>query len=295
MAHRPRLPAAGAVSHVLRYEGTPGLWHLLLMPLARGGFPYGWFNYFSAAIAVGGVGVFLARSPLPRWMTALVPFTYFLAYQYAVVARQYVLLAPLLFLIAWNMYRDRGRRPLLLAGLLALLAHTSVHGLALAAAMALGWLADAARSWPAWNAALRRRHMAAGVLLLAAAAAAIVVLWPAADNAVKPWGGLTVAHPLLRTSGAIMKPCRYNTGRHRRTADRNRARGSIRRACCRSFSAARWPRWPCSSWYALADHHTGILLLYWLFCLWLSFDRRPQWERVARRQAGGRCCRPCMR
>lgn len=276
-------PLPALLTHVLRYEGTPGLWHVLLMPFARPGFPYAWFNYLSAAIAVGGVGLFLAYSPLPRWMTALLPFTYFLAYQYAVVARQYVLLAPLLFLIACA-YRGKDRRPLLLAGLLALLAHTSVYGLMLAAAIALGHFADMLRQWQAWGAAQRWRHLAGGVLLIVAAAAALAVIWPAADNRIKPWGGLIFAHPLLRT-GAALDEAWFSQPAATAVLLLVSCAWFYQTGVLLTFLGGLLGTTVLFVVIRVADHHTGIALVYWLFCLWLSFDRRPQWEPTARAPA----------
>jgi hypothetical protein len=43
--------------HKLRYEGTPGLWHLLLAPLAKAGLPYFTLQLVAAAAAVTGAAL----------------------------------------------------------------------------------------------------------------------------------------------------------------------------------------------------------------------------------------------
>src|SRR4051812_43464628 len=49
--------------HYLRYEGSPGLWHLILYVPAKLGMPYFTINVISAVISAGGVWLFVFRSP----------------------------------------------------------------------------------------------------------------------------------------------------------------------------------------------------------------------------------------
>jgi hypothetical protein len=115
----------------LRYEGSPGLWHLLLWLLVRLHVSYTGMHWVCGLIAFGGISVLVLCSPFPRWIKLVLPFTYFLAFQYAVVARNYVLVPLLLFSIAalWK------RSPILVAFLLGLLANIAGH----AAAIAIGF------------------------------------------------------------------------------------------------------------------------------------------------------------
>src|SRR6201999_4675224 len=64
------------------------------------------------------------------------PFTYFLAYQYAAVARSYILFAPILFVIAW-LWPRRREHPFLLPLLFGLLANISLHGFAMASGLGI--------------------------------------------------------------------------------------------------------------------------------------------------------------
>jgi hypothetical protein len=111
----------------LRREGHPALWYLILWVATRLHLSYTLFNWLSAAIATLGIYVLLRLSPFPFYLRALLPFTFFLGYQYSVVARSYVLFPVLGFLVA-HVYREQPPRPLLMAVLLALLANVSVHG-----------------------------------------------------------------------------------------------------------------------------------------------------------------------
>jgi hypothetical protein len=112
----------------IHYEFSPGLWHALLWVLVRLHIGYAGLPWITGAIALSGLYLVLFASPLPLALRLLLPFTYFFAFQYAVVARSYVLFAPLLFLLAtiWN---RRERHPILTALLLGLLANVSAHGL----------------------------------------------------------------------------------------------------------------------------------------------------------------------
>ncbi len=83
---------------------------------------------------------FCASRHFPFYLRAVLPFTFFLGYQYSVVARSYVLF-PLLGFLAAHVYRQTKPRPIQLAILLALLANVSVHGTLVACSFAaiFGW------------------------------------------------------------------------------------------------------------------------------------------------------------
>ena len=122
--------------HSLRYEGSPGLWHSLMWVLARLHLSYIGMHYVAGLLAVAGIGVFLRWAPFPRWLKLLLPLTFFLAYQDAVVARSYVLYTGLGFSAAALLRSSRGS-PLLLAVLLGLIANLSIHGCIASAGLAL--------------------------------------------------------------------------------------------------------------------------------------------------------------
>ena len=128
---------------ILPYEGQPGLWHLILM-LPSKLLPYHTINWISGALAAAGVYVFLRRSPFPTPLKVLVPFTFFLFYQYGVVARNYALLPLVLFLLAAH-YPERFRRPARYAVLIFVLAATSTHGFLISAALLAIYAVEALR------------------------------------------------------------------------------------------------------------------------------------------------------
>lgn len=125
----------------LRDEGTPGLWHILLMPFAKLGFPYWSMHFLAAVSAILGAAMVLWLAPFPPLIQAAIPFTYFLLYQYPVVARSYVLLAPLLAGIAWFLPQAR-LKPWTFIALLSLLANVSIHGTLSAVGILLAYLIE---------------------------------------------------------------------------------------------------------------------------------------------------------
>ena len=118
--------------HALRYEGTPALWHLFLRGLIQLHVSYAQMHWIVGLIAVCGMSLLIFFAPFPRWVRLTLPFTFFFAFQYAIVARSYILAPLLAFAVAifWN------RNTVVLAILLGLLANTSLHGFALAASLA---------------------------------------------------------------------------------------------------------------------------------------------------------------
>lgn len=128
----------------LRYEGHPGLWYLILTIPAKLGFPYFSLNILSALISALGVFLFLRRSPFPFFIKALFPFSYFVFFQYAVVARSYCLIPLFLFLIAVK-YRKRFEQPILYSLLLCLFANVSAHTFLISGGLMATHLLEVAR------------------------------------------------------------------------------------------------------------------------------------------------------
>ena len=81
------VPVSQLFSHYLRYEGSPGLWHLLLAGLSKVHISYAGMHWFAGAIAIAGVALLIFLAPFPLTIRLTLPFTFYLAFQYAVVAR----------------------------------------------------------------------------------------------------------------------------------------------------------------------------------------------------------------
>lgn len=114
---------------------TPLLWYLLLVPFAKSGFPYSTMNVFHAGLAVVAMGLILFFGRMPLALKILFVFSYYAAYEYAVVARNYVLTMVIVFAIA-AMYTKRFTRPILFAFLVFGLFQTNIYSFVPALALA---------------------------------------------------------------------------------------------------------------------------------------------------------------
>ncbi|HSJ07814.1 MAG TPA: hypothetical protein VK936_14005 [Longimicrobiales bacterium] len=126
----------------LRHEGHPPTWHVLLFALSR--FTRSPLAMQALHVALAATSIYLlARfAPLPRLQTGLLAFGYFLAYEYAVIARPYALGVLALFSFC-ALFPVRGRYPLPVAATLLVLAGTSAYGLILSVAAAGALLIEA--------------------------------------------------------------------------------------------------------------------------------------------------------
>ena len=126
------LPLA-QIFHVLSYEAHPALWYICLWVLSR-------LHVVrrhalgSGGHSISGVAVLVTTSPFPRFIKLLLPFTFYLAFQYAIVARSYVL-APLLIFLCAYLWPQKLERPLTIALCLGLLADVAAHAAAISVAL----------------------------------------------------------------------------------------------------------------------------------------------------------------
>ena len=157
----------------LKHSGTPGLWHLLVTPLARSGLPYASIHILNIAIVSIGVAIFLRYAPLPLVLKLLIPFGVLPLHEYGVVARSYGLSFTLL-MASCAVLRARRPRPLLTGLLIALLANTNAHSLVLATGLGLFWLLETMRARPPGAPLLPR---AAGLGMALAAAGGLLSVW----------------------------------------------------------------------------------------------------------------------
>jgi hypothetical protein len=178
---------------LLHYEGQPGLWQTLVHALVHLGLPYAAYSFVSGVLAFCGVALLLRYAPLPLFIRVLLPFTYYLCYQYAVIARSYVLIAPLLFAIAL-IFTQALQKPILMTALLCLLAGVSVHGLLISACIWVALYAPLIFRWTRITASDRRKLLIAGgvyglVMLLLVACA-----WPAQNVGFAEHRGFSNLH-----------------------------------------------------------------------------------------------------
>lgn len=127
------------------YEGHPPLWHLILLPFAKLGAPYELsLSIVSLIFAGAAVGLLIWKSPFPRIVRLLLPFTYFFFYQYGVISRPYCVMMLAFMLLALT-YHGRNERPGRYVLCLMLLCLTSAYGIVIAGGLAMVWV------WEIWD------------------------------------------------------------------------------------------------------------------------------------------------
>lgn len=176
------LPLVALFQKYIRFEGSPGLWHFLLWILNRAHVSYSGMHWICGAIAVAGVSVLVLRSPFPRYLKLSLPFTYFLLFQYAVIARSYVLVPLLLFVVAsrWK------RSPVLMALLLGLLANVALHAAVISGGLAILYAIERIRNGDYKNPCYRRELLISGAILLGFCAFSLWTAWPPPDRSFSP-------------------------------------------------------------------------------------------------------------
>jgi hypothetical protein len=174
--------------------------------------PYATQAVLHLAIAVAAAAIVLWRAPLPLATRILLVFSYYFAYEYAVIVRSYALSVLLLAAIA-ALYERRYERPLAFGLLVALLANANTHSLIIAAMIGVAFLLEG-------FARARRAALAGTAVMLAGGLIAAVQLIPPPDAIT---GGVimrftpnafpqslaaaffpTMANPLTLVAGAVI-------------------------------------------------------------------------------------------
>jgi len=128
--------------HLLRNEGHPVVWYLLLYVghlLADTAIV---LPIISIVVAFVAVATWMLCSPFPLWFKTLFIFSGLPLYEYSVKVRNYGI-SMLLFFIFAALYPHRRRYPLITALILALLANTNVHAAVLVCMISGMWAWDA--------------------------------------------------------------------------------------------------------------------------------------------------------
>jgi hypothetical protein len=168
-------------TRLLHYEGTPGLWQTILHLAILAGAPYRALNLISAACGFAACCLILRSAPFPAPIRLALPFTFYLCYQYAVVARSYSLV-PVLLCAAAILYGHGVSRIAELTIVLSLLAAVSVHGMALSISIWLAFHWDLLRDWRKLSTTNRRTMLFGAAGYWIAVLVLILAAWPASDN-----------------------------------------------------------------------------------------------------------------
>ena len=139
-------PIASIFSVRTHYEGHPPFWNLLLAIAAKNGVPYEFGIKGIQLVCASLLGAWLIfKSPFKHassLATFLIPFTYFVCFQYGVTSRPYALLCLSLLVAAhyWNSADSKTSSACKLAISLMFMCLLSVYGIAFAAGFTIAWI-----------------------------------------------------------------------------------------------------------------------------------------------------------
>jgi hypothetical protein len=168
----------------LRYEGHPPFWFAILWPAIHFfHMPYAYLGYLGGSIAILGLAVLIFFAPFPRALRYLIASSFFFVYQYAVIARPYVLM-PLLGFGAAYFYRKGLSRILPFALCIALLIQVSSYAAVIAIALAMFYFLQLVPRWKELAEKDRQRVISAGALVVASLILVVAVLYPRADSSL---------------------------------------------------------------------------------------------------------------
>lgn len=255
----------------LRYEGHPGLWYLILV-LPSKLLPYRAISILSGLIAIAGVFVLLYYSPFPKIIKLLLPFSYFIFYQYGVIARSYVLLPILFFLIA-SVYQDKTTKIYQFTILVCLLAFTSVYTALVAISIMLIHLIDLIRSRSDLNRELIIKQIKAYLGFAFTIALIIIQLWQPEDSSFATTYNFDIRHFFELSSTVLNKA----------TTEVKYLSAFVlilsliwfwRRKLLLLYLISTLSVLALFSTKYYNSWHQGIIFLVWVFVMWVSFEKQ---------------------
>ena len=167
------------VFNKLRYNGHPMLWYLILF-LPSKFLSYNYLGIIPWTLSSFGIFVFLTYSPFPKIFKIIFPFTYFLFFQYSVIARSYVLLPVFLFLSA-QVYKEKFSKIYLFTVLQILLAFTSIFSLIIAVSTMAIHTAELMVNRKKIKARVVRKNTLALLVFFTSAVLVMLQIWPPSD------------------------------------------------------------------------------------------------------------------
>ncbi len=112
----------------LKYEGHPGFWYLMLMPLTRVAASPVAMQVLHVTIASASIYVLVRYAPFSGLVTLLFCLSYYLFYEYVQVARNYAIGVLLIFILC-ALFPRRSKNSTWMALTLFVLCHTSAMGI----------------------------------------------------------------------------------------------------------------------------------------------------------------------
>jgi len=167
----------------MKYEGTPPLWVLVLKLFIILGGTYETLFILPILFSTIGLIIFEFKIKAPWYIKVLFPFTYFIFYQYSIVARSYCMIFPMLMLIA-SIYEKRLEKPILYAVILFFFMNISLHTLVISGSLYLIFLIDVFKNKKFKD----KKIIIASVLIFFTLLLACICTIPAKDSYIPKYG-----------------------------------------------------------------------------------------------------------
>lgn len=163
-----------------KYEGTTPTWFIIIKMFISMGGTYETFFLLPLIFTVIGLVIFEFRVKAPWYIKVLLPFTYFILFQYTVVARSYCMVFPAMM---WtiSVYRERDKKWISYS--LALLFLMSICSYTLLIAGGL-WLIDVL--YVIKRKKIKKREIAVLSMLFFALIGTFIVIYPSSDCIFNP-------------------------------------------------------------------------------------------------------------
>lgn len=162
------------------YEGHPPLWHLLLLIPARIGLPFEMsIKLITGVFSIASIYLIEFKSPFSNMVKCLLPFGYFLFYQYGIIARPYCMMMLAVVLLSLS-YSKKDEKPILMILSLMFLCLCSAYGIVLAGGIALVWVIQTIKNskWDTISAFLSDKRVIGLFILLIYAIYLIMSIYP---------------------------------------------------------------------------------------------------------------------
>lgn len=167
------------VFHYIKYEGTPPLWVLVIKVFLQLGGTYSTFYILPIIFSTIGIALFEYNKKIPFYLKLLLPFSYYIFFQYTVNVRSYCLILPTLMLM-YNFYDKRLSKPWLYVISLMIFMGISLHTLGTAGMLFLFYVYDVYKDFKL-NKKVNKKCLIAIIILLFSLLAVLYVILPASD------------------------------------------------------------------------------------------------------------------
>lgn len=125
----------------IKYQGHPCLWYLMVMPIAKIGFPFRMIEVLSLSVMSVTAWTFLWKAPFRILTKAVCLFSPIFTYFYSDIARNYCLIALILVILAWQ-FPERNNHSVRYGLLLGLLVQTDIIAIAPAGMISAMWFLE---------------------------------------------------------------------------------------------------------------------------------------------------------